>query len=282
VNAIIPPLAIDGPSLSIRRFGKDPITWDDYVRFKSCSPEIVEFLKACVHCGLNVLIVGGTGSGKTTLLNNLSSFIPDDERIVTIEDAAELQLRQPHVVRLETRPPNLEGKGRIGIRDLLIDSLRMRPDRIVVGECRGGETLDMLQAMNTGHEGSMTTVHANSTRDAVQRVETMVMMSGFELPTRAIRQQFASAIQLIVQAARLVGGRRKITNVTEVQGMEGDVVVMQDIFKFEQDGVDSQSRAYGRIVSTGIRPLFMDRLISAGGHVDPKIFAQRDLVTDEE
>lgn len=281
VNAIIPPLAIDGPSLSIRRFGKDPITWDDYVRFRSCAPEITEFLRACVHAGLNVLIVGGTGSGKTTLLNNLSSFIPDDERIVTIEDAAELQLRQPHVVRLETRPANIEGKGRITIRDLLINSLRMRPDRIVVGECRGGETLDMLQAMNTGHEGSMTTIHANSTRDAVQRVETMVMMAGFELPTRAIRQQFASAIQLIVQAARLTGGRRKIINVTEVQGMEGDVVTMQDIFKFEQIGVDSRSRAYGRIVSCGVRPGFLDRLKASGSHIEPSWFSQRTLVEDD-
>jgi pilus assembly protein CpaF len=282
VNAIIPPLAIDGPSMSIRRFGSDPITWDDYIRFKSCAPEIVEFLKACVMSGLNVLIVGGTGSGKTTLLNNLSSFIPEDERIVTIEDAAELQLRQPHVVRLETRPPNIEGKGRITIRDLLINSLRMRPDRIVVGECRGGETLDMLQAMNTGHEGSMTTVHANSTRDAVQRVETMVMMSGFELPTRAIRQQFASAVNLIVRAARLTGGPRKICNITEVQGMEGDVVTMQDIFKFEQDGVNGQGKAYGRIVSTGVRPGFLERLQSSGAVIDPEWFVARDLVVDED
>ncbi len=281
VNAIIPPLAIDGPSLSIRRFGSDPITWDDYVRFKSCAAEIVEFLRACVHAALNILIVGGTGSGKTTLLNNLSSFIPEDERIVTIEDAAELQLRQPHVVRLETRPPNIEGKGRITIRDLLINSLRMRPDRIVVGECRGGETLDMLQAMNTGHEGSMTTVHANSTRDAVQRVETMVMMSGFELPTKAIRQQFASAINLIVQAARLTGGPRKIINVTEVQGMEGDIVTMQDIFCFEQDGVNGQGRAFGRIVSTGVRPSFMDRLKASGALIDPDWFVARDLVVDD-
>ena len=282
VNAIIPPLAIDGPSLSIRRFGSNPVTWDDYIRYKSCSQEIVEFLEACVHSGLNVMVAGGTGSGKTTLLNNLSSFIPDDERIVTIEDAAELKLRQPHVVRLETRPPNLEGKGRITIRDLLINSLRMRPDRIVVGECRGGETLDMLQAMNTGHDGSMTTIHANNTRDAVQRVETMVMMSGFELPQKAIRQQFASAVSLIVQAARLTGGRRKIISITEVQGMEGDVVVMQDLFRFEQDGVDSQGRAFGRIVATGVRPLFMDRLIAHGASVSPSMFQPRDLVTDEE
>src|SRR5262245_43505132 len=280
VNAIIPPLAIDGASMSIRRFGKDTINFDDYIRFKSCAPEMVEFLQACVKSGLNVLIAGGTGSGKTTLLNNLSSFIPEDERIVTIEDAAELQLRQPHVVRLETRPPNLEGKGRITIRDLLINALRMRPDRIVVGECRGGETLDMLQAMNTGHDGSMTTIHANNTRDCVQRVETMVMMSGFELPQKAIRQQFASAISLIVQAARLTGGRRKIIAVTEIQGMEGDVVVMQDIFRFEQDGIDAEGRAFGRIVATGVRPLFMERLQAHGCKVSPKMFEPRDLISD--
>ncbi len=281
VNAIIPPLAIDGPSLSIRRFGRDPITWDDYVRYRSCAPEMVEFLKACVVSGLNILIAGGTGSGKTTLLNNLSSFIPDDERVVTIEDAAELSLRQPHVVRLETRPANIEGKGRISIRDLIINALRMRPDRIVVGECRGGETLDMLQAMNTGHEGSLTTIHANNTRDVVQRVETMVMMAGFELPTRAIRQQFASAVNLIVQAARLTGGPRKIISVTEVQGMEGEVVTMQDIFKFEQDGVNAAGKAYGRIVSTGVRPGFLDRLRAHGAIVDNNWFAARDLVVDE-
>jgi len=280
VNAIIPPLAIDGASMSIRRFGNDPINWDDYVRFKSCAPEMVEFFAACVKSGLNILIAGGTGSGKTTLLNNLSSFIPEDERIVTIEDAAELRLRQPHIVRLETRPPNLEGKGRVTIRDLLVNSLRMRPDRIVVGECRGGETLDMLQAMNTGHEGSMTTIHANTTRDAVQRVETMVMMSGFELPTKAIRQQFASAVNLIVQASRLTGGRRKIIAVTEVQGMEGDVVVMQDIFKFEQDGVDADGKAHGRIISTGVRPGFLDRLHAHGCRLNHEMFQPRDLVSD--
>jgi pilus assembly protein CpaF len=282
VNAIIPPLAIDGPSLSIRRFGSNPVTWDNYIEWKSCSREIVDFLKACVISGLNILVVGGTGSGKTTLLNNLSSFIPTSDRVVTIEDAAELQLRQPHVVRLETRPPNIEGKGRITIRDLIINSLRMRPDRIVVGECRGGETLDMLQAMNTGHEGSMTTIHANTTRDAVQRVETMVMMSGFELPGKAIRQQFASAINLMVMAARLTGGPRKIINVTEVQGMEGDVVTMQDIFKFEQDGITHDGKAHGRIVSTGVRPQFLERLQSHGCTLDPAMFTPRDLVCDIE
>ena len=280
VNAIIPPLALDGPSMSIRRFGKDPITWDDYVRYKSCAPEMVEFLHAAVHAGLNIIVAGGTGSGKTTLLNNLSSFIPEDERIVTIEDAAELALRQPHIVRLETRPANLEGKGRITIRDLLINALRMRPDRIVVGECRGGETLDMLQAMNTGHDGSMTTIHANNTRDAVQRVETMVMMSGFELPQKAIRQQFASAVNLIVQASRLPGGRRKIIAITEVQGMEGEVVVMQDLFKFEQLGVDAEGKAYGHIVATGVRPLFMDRLIAHGCKLPPSTFEPKTLISD--
>lgn len=281
VNAIIPPLAIDGPSLSIRRFGKDPITWDDYIRFKSVTPEMVEFLKACVISRMNILVVGGTGSGKTTLLNNLSSFIPDHDRVVTIEDAAELQLRQPHIVRLESRPPNIEGKGHIAIRDLLINSLRMRPDRIVVGECRGPETLDMLQAMNTGHDGSLTTIHANSVRDAVQRVETMVMMAGFELPLRAIRQQFASAIHVLVNAARLTGGPRKIMSVAEVQGMEGDAVTMQEIFKFEQLGIDTAGRAFGRFIATGLRPGFLDRLRQSGAEIDPGLFERQVLMTDE-
>jgi pilus assembly protein CpaF len=281
VNAVIPPLAIDGPSLSIRRFGTDPLTWDDYMRFKSCTPEMQEFLRAAVISHCNILIVGGTGSGKTTLLNNLSTFIPETERIVTIEDAAELQLRQPHVVRLESRPPNIEGKGRIAIRDLLINSLRMRPDRIVVGECRGAETLDMLQAMNTGHDGSLTTIHANSTRDAVQRVETMVMMAGFELPLKAIRQQFASAIDLIVQAQRLTGGPRKIVTVTEVQGMEGDIITMQDIFKFEQQGITNDGKAYGQFVATGIRPTFLERLKTAGCDLDMGLFDRQVLMSDD-
>ncbi len=280
VNAVIPPLAIDGASISIRRFGADPVTWDNYIEWGSCTQGIRDFLEACVIGHLNVLIVGGTGSGKTTLLNNLSSFIPANERIVTIEDAAELQLRQPHVVRLETRPANIEGKGKIQIRDLLINSLRMRPDRIVVGECRGPETLDMLQAMNTGHDGSLTTIHANSTRDAVQRVETMVMMSGFELPLRAIRQQFASAIHLIVQAQRLTGGPRKIVTITEVQGMEGDIITMQDIFAFEQVGISSSGKAHGKFVSTGIRPAFLERLQISGAKVDPSMFERKVLYTD--
>lgn len=282
VNAVIPPLAIDGPSVSIRRFGADPITWDDYIRFRSCPQEVRDFLEACVAARMNILIVGGTGSGKTTLLNNLSSFIPSTERIVTIEDAAELQLRQPHVVRLESRPANIEGKGRIAIRDLLINSLRMRPDRIVVGECRGSETLDMLQAMNTGHDGSLTTIHANSTRDAVQRVETMVMMAGFELPIKAVRQQFASAIDVIVQVQRLTGGPRKITSVTEVQGMEGDTITMQDIFTFEQLGISAGMRAYGHFVATGIRPSFLERVAAAGAEVDTDLFERQVLMSDED
>jgi len=281
VNAVIPPLALDGPSMSIRRFGADPLTWDDYIRFKSCTPEIRDFLQACVVAHLNIIILGGTGSGKTTLLNNMSSFIPESDRIVTMEDAAELRLRQPHVVRLESRPPNIEGKGQVHIRDLLINSLRMRPDRIVVGECRGSETLDMLQAMNTGHDGSLTTIHANSTRDAVQRVETMVMMSGFELPLRAIRQQFASAIHLLVQAQRLSGGLRKIVAITEVQGMEGDTITMQDIFQFEQLGVTPSGKAYGQLVATGLRPGFLDRLKTSGCNISPDMFERRVLVRDD-
>jgi pilus assembly protein CpaF len=281
VNAVIPPLAIDGPSMSIRRFGADPLTWDDYIAYRSVTEEMRVFLEACVKARLNLVVVGGTGSGKTTLLNNLSMFIPDHDRIVTIEDAAELQLRQPHIVRLETRPANIEGKGRISIRELLINSLRMRPDRIVVGECRGAETLDMLQAMNTGHDGSLTTIHANSSRDAVARVETMVMMAGFELPIRAIRQQFASAIQLLVQAQRLTGGARKVIGVTEVTGMEGDIITMQDIFVFEQTGIAGNGRACGQFVSTGIRPSFLDRLRASGCDVDPAMFSRKVLLTEE-
>ncbi len=281
VNAVIPPLAIDGPSMSIRRFGADPLTWDDFISFKSVTPEMRDFLAACVRGRLNIMVVGGTGSGKTTLLNNLSGFISDSERIVTIEDAAELQLRQPHVVRLETRPANIEGKGRIAIRDLLINSLRMRPDRIVVGECRGAETLDMLQAMNTGHDGSITTLHANSTRDAVARVETMVMMAGFELPIRAIRQQFASAVNVLVQVHRMTGGSRKVTSVTEISGMEGDIITMQDIFAFEQLGISVTGKAFGQFVATGIRPSFLDRLKATGCDVDLDVFTRRVLMTDD-
>ncbi len=281
VNAVIPPLAIDGASMSIRRFGADPLTWDDYLNLKSVTVEMRDFLEACVKARLNVVVVGGTGSGKTTLLNNLSNFIPDGDRVVTIEDAAELQMRQPHVVRLETRPANIEGKGRISIRELLINSLRMRPDRIVVGECRGSETVDMLQAMNTGHDGSLTTIHANSTRDAVARVETMVMMAGFELPLRAIRQQFASAIHVLVQSQRLSGGSRKIVGITEVTGMEGDVITMQDIFVFEQLGVSGSGMAFGQFLATGIRPSFLDRLKTSGCEIDPDMFTRQVLLTDD-
>lgn len=280
VNAIIPPLAIDGPSMSIRRFGTDPITWDDYVRYNSVTKEMCEFLRACVLSHMNIIVVGGTGSGKTTLLNNLSSFIPDTERIVTIEDSAELQLRQPHIVRLETRPPNIEGKGQVTIRDLLINSLRMRPDRIVVGECRGAETLDMLQAMNTGHDGSLTTIHANSVRDAVQRVETMVMMAGFDLPIRAIRNQFASAVHLLINANRLTGGPRKVMSIAEVQGMEGEAVTIQEIYKFEQLGIDATGKAYGQFIATGLRPGFLDRLKYSGVEMDPSMFERRVLSRD--
>ncbi|HUU82626.1 MAG TPA: CpaF family protein, partial [Phycisphaerae bacterium] len=282
VNAIIPPLALCGPTISIRRFGKDPITFRDYLRFETCTPEFVDLIRASVVGRLNILIIGGTGSGKTTLLNNCSAFIPTYERIVTIEDAAELQLRQPHVVPLETRPANIEGKGRIAIRDLLINALRMRPDRIIVGECRGGETLDMLQAMNTGHDGSLTTVHANSPRDAIQRIETMVMMSGFELPVRAIRTQFASAVDLVVHVARLTGGPRKIISVTEVLAMEGDMVTMQEIFKFDQQGVGQDGKAYGQFVATGVRPSFLERIAAHGADVDNLNFDARVLAVDAD
>ncbi len=280
VNAVIPPLAIDGASMSIRRFGADPLTWEDYINYKSITPEMRDFLEACVKGHLNIIVVGGTGSGKTTLLNNLSSFIPDTDRIVTIEDAAELQLRQPHVVRLETRPANIEGKGQITIRDLLINSLRMRPDRLVVGECRGAETLDMLQAMNTGHDGSLTTIHANSTRDCVARIETLVMMAGFELPIKAIRQQVASAIHILVQAQRLMGGARKIISITEIAGMEGDVITMQDIFSFEQTGISPSGKTCGQFVSTGIRPSFYDTLIAKGCTLNPEMFSRQMLLED--
>ena len=282
VNAIIPPLALDGPALSIRRFGSDPVRIHDLLDFKSITPEMVEFLSACVKAKLNIMIVGGTGSGKTTLLNNLSSFIPASERIVTIEDAAELILQQPHVVRLETRPPNIEGKGQIMQRDLLRNCLRMRPDRIIVGEVRGSEALDMLQAMNTGHEGSMTTIHANSTRDALSRLETMVTMAGFELPVVTIRQQFASAVNVIVQASRLTGGRRRVMSVSEVLGMEGDMVTMQEIFCYKQEGVTAKGNAYGSFWSTGIRPTFLEHLESAGVGVSADMFERQSLLSDAD
>ncbi len=271
VNAIVPPLALNGPVLTIRKFEKDPLTIDDLVRFGSMSSEVAEFLRACVISRLNIVVSGGTGSGKTTLLNVLSSFIPNDERIITVENAAELQLRQEHVVTLESRPANIEGKGEVTIRDLVINTLRMRPDRVVVGECRGGETLDMLQAMNTGHDGSLTTAHANSPRDMLSRLETMCLMAGMDLPIRAIREQIASAVDLIIQQSRMRDGSRKVINVTEIQGMEGDVIVMSDIFSFEQQGMEN-GKIIGRLKPTGIRPKFYDRIEAAGVSLPPNIF----------
>ncbi len=253
VNAIIPPLSLVGPVITIRKFSATPFTVDDLIRFGTATPEMFEFLEACVKARLNVFVSGGTGSGKTTMLNILSSFIPDDERIVTIEDAAELQLRQEHVITLEARPSNIEGKGAIPIRELVRNALRMRPDRIVVGECRSGEALDMLQAMNTGHDGSMSTGHANTPRDMLSRLETMVLMAGMDLPLRAIREQISSAVDLIVHQNRLKDGTRKIVNITEVQGMEGEVIVMQDVFVFEQTDV-VEGKIVGRLKPTGIRP----------------------------
>jgi pilus assembly protein CpaF len=280
VNAIIPPLALDGPSVTIRRFGSNPLKLEDLLNYKSLTPEMVMLLEGAMKARLNVIISGGTGSGKTTLLNTLSSFISNDDRIVTIEDAAELQLQQEHVVRLETRPANIEGKGRIGATDLVKNCLRMRPDRIIIGECRGGETLDMLQAMNTGHEGSLTTCHANTPRDAIARLETMIMMAGYEMPIKAMRQQIASAVDLIVQANRLQGGPRKVTHITEVLGMEQDTIVMQDIFKFVQEGVDENGRCVGHFLSTGIRPSFMDRLESNGVRLPASAFRERIMLRD--
>ncbi len=271
VNVIIPPLALNGPTITIRKFSKTPLTIENLIEFGSITPEAVEFLRACVIARLNIIISGGTGSGKTTLLNILSGFIPEDERIITVENAAELQLRQDHVVTLESRPPNIEGKGEVTIRDLVINCLRMRPDRIVVGECRGGEALDMLQAMNTGHDGSMTTAHSNSPRDTLSRLETMCLMAGMELPVRAIREQIASAVDLIVHQERMRDGSRKVVNITEVQGMEGDVIVMQDIFVFEQTGFES-GKVIGRLKPTGIRPKFMDRIEAANIRLPPNIF----------
>jgi pilus assembly protein CpaF len=271
VNAIIPPLSLVGPVITIRKFAATPFTVDDLVRFGTATPEMFEFLEACVKARLNIFVSGGTGSGKTTMLNILSSFIPDDERIVTIEDAAELQLRQEHVVTLEARPSNIEGKGAIPIRELVRNALRMRPDRIVVGECRSAEALDMLQAMNTGHDGSMSTGHANTPRDMLSRLETMVLMAGMDLPLRAIREQISSAVDLIVHQNRLKDGTRKITNITEVQGMEGEVIVMQDVFVFEQTDVQD-GKIIGKLKPTGIRPHFVERFEVAGIHLPPNIF----------
>jgi pilus assembly protein CpaF len=272
VNAIIPPLAIQGPTLTIRKFSKDPLKIEDLVRFGALTREMADFLRLAVQFRKNIIISGGTGSGKTTLLNVLSSFIPRDERIVTIEDAAELRLPQEHIISLEARPPNIEGKGAITIRELVRNALRMRPDRIVVGECRGGEALDMLQAMNTGHDGSLTTGHANSPRDILARLETMVLMSGMELPVRAIREQIASAINLIVQQARFRDGTRKITHITEVQGMEGDIITLQDIFVFKPKGYNPEGKVLGEMVSTGFVPRFIEELREQGETIPIEIF----------
>ncbi len=271
VNAIIPPLSLIGPVITIRKFSTDPLTYNDLLQFGTITPPLLDFIRACVKGRLNVVVSGGTGSGKTTLLNVLSSFIPDDERIVTIEDAAELQLRQRHVVRLEKRPANSEGKGAVGIRDLVVNSLRMRPDRIIVGEVRGGEALDMLQAMNTGHDGSLTTAHSNSPRDTLARLETMVLMAGMDLPLRAIREQIASAVDLIVHQERLQDGSRKVVKVTEVQGMEGDTIVLQDIFEYRQMGVVGR-QVIGEVVSKGIRPKCLDKLAVQNIHLSPSTF----------
>jgi pilus assembly protein CpaF len=275
VNAIIPPLALDGPCLSIRRFGRDPVTAPNMIENKTLTEPMLELLAAMVKGRLNLLISGGTGAGKTTLLNVLSGFIPNSERIVTIEDAAELQLKQEHIVRLETRPPNIEGKGAVRMRQLVINSLRMRPDRIVVGEVRGEEAFDMLQAMNTGHEGSLTTVHANSPRDALSRVENMVSMANLNIPERAVRHQVASAIHAVVQIARLADGSRKIQTVSEIVGMEGDIITMQDIFVFERTGIDESGKVRGVFRGTGVRPHFTDRLATGGCRLRPEIFESK-------
>jgi pilus assembly protein CpaF len=279
INATIPPISVNGPTLNIRKFRKDVLKPEDIVSFGTATQEVMDFLKACVLGRLNIVISGGTGTGKTTLLNVLSSFIPYDERIITIEDAVELSLQQEHVVKLEARPPNVEGKGEIRIRDLVINALRMRPDRIIVGEVRGGEAVDMLQAMNTGHDGSLTTVHANSPRDALLRIETMVMMAGMELTLKAIRSQMASAIDLIIHMARLKDGSRKIMEIVEVQGMEGDTITLAQIFRFEfLPGLDERRKISGRLRATGIRPYFVDKLEDMGIALPPGIFEPDSLV----
>jgi pilus assembly protein CpaF len=275
VNAIIPPLSLTGPCLTIRKFSRIPFQEEDLVRLGTWTEEIAAFLKVCVQMRKSIIVSGGTGSGKTTLLNVLSAFIPPHERIVTIEDAAELRLAQPHLVRLEARPPNIEGRGAVTIRDLVRNSLRMRPDRIIVGECRGGEALDMLQAMNTGHDGSLTTVHANSPRDVISRLETMVLMSGMELPSRAIREQIASAIDLIVHVARFSDGTRRVTQIAEVVGLEGTQIVMQEIFEFRQTGVDADGRVQGELRPTGAMPTFFEQVRARGLTLDPAIFQPR-------
>lgn len=264
VNAIIPPLSIDGPVLSIRRFGAEPLRMNSLIENRALTKEIADMLEMCVRARLNLVISGGTGAGKTTLLNALSAYIPENERIVTIEDSAELQLQQPHVVRLETRPPNIEGRGEVTQRDLVRNALRMRPDRIVIGEVRGGEAIDMLQAMNTGHDGSLTTIHANTPRDALSRLETMIQMTGMRLGERAMRQQVAAAIEIVLQVARLSDGSRRITSISEITGMEGETITMQEIFQFERTGVDREGTVVGRFRATGIRPRFAEKLKACG------------------
>ncbi len=278
VNAIIPPLALDGAAVSIRRFGSNPLKLEDLLNYKAFTPEMVMLLEGCIKARLNMIIAGGTGSGKTTLLNTLSSFIGHEDRIVTIEDAAELQLQQDHVVRLETRPANIEGNGAVTATDLVKNALRMRPERIIIGECRGGETLDMLQAMNTGHDGSLTTIHANTPRDAIARLETLVMMAGFELPVKAIRQQISGAVDVLIQANRLQGGPRRVTAITEVVGMEQDTIIMQDIYRFKQLGIGEDAKAHGHFECTGVRPSFMDRLESAGVRLPASAFRERVMM----
>ena len=278
VNAIISPLSLNGPVLTIRKFSVDPYTVEDLIGFGTITQGMAAFMAACVKVKLNILVSGGSGAGKTTLLNVLSSFIPEGERVVTVEDAAELKLHQPHVVRLESRPPNIEGKGEIRIRDLVRNCLRMRPDRIVVGEVRGGEALDMLQAMNTGHEGSISTIHSNTPRDALARLETMVMMSGMDLPSRAIREQVAAAIHMIIQIARLSDGSRKVVSVSEIQGMEGNVIVLQDLFSFQQKGIGEGGKVLGSMQATGMVPKFIERFNAAGVHLPPEIFKRTSEV----
>ncbi|QDV13426.1 Putative conjugal transfer protein [Rosistilla oblonga] len=278
VNAIIPPLALDGAAVSIRRFGSNPLKLEDLLNYKAFTPEMVMLLEGCIKARMNMIISGGTGSGKTTLLNTLSSFIPHDERIVTIEDAAELQLQQDHVVRLETRPPNIEGNGAVTATDLVKNALRMRPERIIIGECRGGETLDMLQAMNTGHDGSLTTIHSNNPRDAIARLETLVMMAGFEMPVKAIRSQIAGAVDVMIQASRLQGGKRRVTYITEIVGMEQDTIVMQDIYRYDQQGIGADGKAKGRFICTGVRPTFMDKLEGKGIRLPASAFRERVMM----
>jgi pilus assembly protein CpaF len=274
VNAIIPPLSLDGPVLSIRRFGAEPLRMDKLIEKQSLTPDMAQMFEMCVHARLNVLISGGTGAGKTTLLNALSAYIPFDERVVTIEDSAELQMQQPHVVRLETRPPNTEGKGEVSQRDLVKNALRMRPDRIVIGEVRGGEAIDMLQAMNTGHDGSLTTIHANTTRDALARLETMIQMTGMRLSDRAMRQQIASALNMVIQVARLSDGTRRVIAISEITGMEGETITMQDVFIFERKGVDKDGRVIGRFRPTGVRPRFAERLKLYGMQLPRSFFEE--------